>query len=97
MAMNRAIWLCSGEQTWLEPATDEKETLNIFRIAGRMNLLTRTLQFNELAAYEGTTIGDVRLFCGSTAGQSKDSAVLVGGTAIPPPPPGVLFLAVKFS
>ena len=91
--MNRAIWLRSGEQTWLEVATDEKGTLNISTIARRTKLLPETLLLGELGAYEGTTIRDVRIFCGSTAGQSEGSAVLVGGTAIPA---GVLFLAVKY-
>ena len=91
--MKPKIWLRSGEQIWWETATDEKGTLNIDRIAGRMNLLPRTLLFEELAAYEGITIGNVTDGHGPTAGQLKDSAVIVRGTAIPPP--GVLFLAVK--
>ena len=40
---------------------------------------------------EGITVKDVRDVYGSTAGELKDSAVLVGGTAIQ----GVLFLVVK--
>ena len=91
--MKPKIWLRSGEQIWLEPATDEKGTLNIYRIAERMNLLPQTLMFEELGAYEGTTIEDVRDAWGLTAGQSKDSAVLVGGTAISPP--GVLVKCYK--
>ena len=91
--MKPKIWLRSGEQIWIELATDEKGTLSISSIAERVNLLPRNLLLGELAVKEGITVKDVRDVYGSTAGESKDSAVIVRGTAILPP--GVLFLVVK--
>ena len=91
--MNPVIWLRSSKFVWAEFATDEKGTLSISEIARYAKLLPKTLLSGVVLASEGTTIAHIRRICGSTAGESKDSAILVGGTAIPPL--GVLFLAMK--
>ena len=56
MAMKPTIWLSSGEEIWLEMATDEQGTLSISTTAERVNLLPRNLLLGELAVKEGITV-----------------------------------------
>jgi hypothetical protein len=81
--MKLSIRLCSVKRrAWKEQAIDEYGTLDYIRIAKRAELRSESLLFNELGAYEGTTIADIRDTYGQSAGESSDSAVLVDGDPV---------------
>jgi hypothetical protein len=81
--MKPSIWLRSIKlRAWKEPTIDEDGTLDISRIAKRAKLRSESLLFDELAAYEGTTIADIRDQPGQPIGELSDSTVLVGGVPV---------------